>query len=174
MNSARSILDEAEGHMSRVDGLELYALAERLHRQFLDVVQIELDRRGIRDVNSVRAMIMYNIGDSEMTVSELTWRGCYLGTNVSYNLKKMTETGYIQNVRSSHDRRVVMVRNSEKGKYVCQLIKDMNSRHVEDLSRMELLDADFAGCRRILQDVEQFWARLVEPRTSRPSAGMAA
>jgi DNA-binding MarR family transcriptional regulator len=160
--------------MSKVDGLELYALAERLHRQFLDVVQIELDRSGIRDVNGVRAMIMYNIGDNEMTVSELTWRGCYLGTNVSYNLKKMTETGYLQNVRSSHDRRVVMVRNSDKGKQICALIKDMNSRHVDDMARLDLPDADFAGCRRILQDVEQFWARLAEPRASSPSTGMAA
>jgi DNA-binding MarR family transcriptional regulator len=86
----------------------------------------------------------------------------------------MTETGYLQNVRSSHDRRVVMVRNSDKGKQICALIKDMNSRHVDDMARLDLPDADFAGCRRILQDVEQFWARLAEPRASSPSTGMAA
>ena len=33
--------------------------------------------------------MLFNIGDAEMTVGELTLRGCYLGSNVSYNVRKM-------------------------------------------------------------------------------------
>jgi DNA-binding MarR family transcriptional regulator len=70
--------------------LQIIALIERLHREFLEVVKAELDRRAIRDLNNVQAMILFNIGEEELSVGELTIRGCYLGSNVSYNLKKLT------------------------------------------------------------------------------------
>jgi DNA-binding MarR family transcriptional regulator len=95
--------------------LQIIALIERLHREFLEVVKAELDRRAIRDLNNVQAMILFNIGEEELSVGELTIRGCYLGSNVSYNLKKLTENGYIEQTRSPHDRRSVTVRLSEKG-----------------------------------------------------------
>ncbi len=66
-------------------------LIERLHRHFLDVLKVELDRKGIQDINNVQSMILYNIGHDELTVGELTIRGYYLGSNVSYNVKKMVE-----------------------------------------------------------------------------------
>jgi DNA-binding MarR family transcriptional regulator len=75
--------------------LNVISLIERLHRQFLEVVKLELDGMGIRDINNVQAMVLFNIGDAEMTVGELTLRGCYLGSNVSYNIKKMVEQGYL-------------------------------------------------------------------------------
>ncbi len=95
--------------------MDVIALVERLHRQFLEVIKLELDTNGVHDINNVQAMILYNIGDLEMTVGELTLRGCYLGSNVSYNVKKMLENGYIAQERSPHDRRSVRVRLTEKG-----------------------------------------------------------
>jgi DNA-binding MarR family transcriptional regulator len=145
------------------DYLEVVALAERLHRQFLDVIQLELDVRGIRDINNVQALILHNIGDAEMTVSELMWRGCYLGSNVSYNLKKLTDTGYIVQQRSSHDRRVIMVRVSDKGAELCKILQDMNDRHVAALSQGTLNSDDIAACRQTLRGLQQFWSRAVEP-----------
>jgi hypothetical protein len=85
--------------------LEVIALVERLHRQFLEVVKMELEGFGVHDINNVQAMMLFNIGDAEMTVGELTLRGCYLGSNVSYNVKKMVETEYLAHERSVHDRR---------------------------------------------------------------------
>lgn len=145
------------------DYLEVVALAERLHRQFLDVIQLELDVRGIRDVNNVQALILHNIGDAEMTVSELMWRGCYLGSNVSYNLKKLTDAGYIVQQRSAHDRRVIMVRVSDKGAELCGILKEMNDRHVKALSHGTLNSEDIATCRQTLRGLQQFWSRAVEP-----------
>lgn len=147
----------------QVEYLEVVALAERLHRQFLDIIQLELDVRGIRDINNVQALILHNIGDSEMTVSELMWRGCYLGSNVSYNLKKLTEAGYIDQTRSQHDKRVMMVRVSEKGIQLCAILKNMNERHVAALSKGDLKSEDLAACRQTLRGLQQFWSRSVEP-----------
>mgnify|MGYP001324890555 CR=1 FL=1 len=95
--------------------LEAIQMIERLHRHFLDVLKVELERRGVPDINNVQSMILFNIGDDELTVGELTARGYYLGSNVSYNVKKMVENGYILQERSVHDKRSFRVRLSDKG-----------------------------------------------------------
>src|SRR4029077_14463793 len=90
--------------------LEVGSLVEQLHRQYLEIVKLELDGLGIHDINNVQGMMLFNIGDAEMTVGELTLRGCYLGSNVSYNVKKMVENGYLVQERSVHDRRSIHVK----------------------------------------------------------------
>src|SRR5690554_6774647 len=89
--------------------LKALTLVERLHRRLLDVIKDELDRMGNTEVNSVQALLIFNIGDQEMTAGELRTRGHYLGSNVSYNLKKLVETNYIDHQRSEQDRRSVRV-----------------------------------------------------------------
>jgi DNA-binding MarR family transcriptional regulator len=148
--------------MNQHDFLDLFVLAERLHRQFLEVIQLELDRLNIRDINDVRALMLLNIGDSEMTASELLWRGCYLGSNVSYNLKKLTETGYVLQERSQHDRRVIMVRNSEKGMALCGVLKEMNDRHIAALSQANCKEEDILACRQMLRTLHHFWSRAAD------------
>jgi DNA-binding MarR family transcriptional regulator len=146
-----------------VNYLEVLVLAERLHRQFLEVIQLELDSLGVRDINNVRALILLNIGEAEMTASELLWRGCYLGSNVSYNLKKLTESDYVIQERSAHDRRVVIVRNSEKGLELCNALKNMNARHLEEMSRANFKLEDLTICRQTLKSLQQFWSRTIQP-----------
>jgi DNA-binding transcriptional regulator GbsR (MarR family) len=87
--------------------LEALTLVERLHRRLLDVIKDEFDRRGRADINSVQALLLYNIGDKELTAGELRTRGYYLGSNVSYNLKKLVELGFLDHQRSRVDRRSV-------------------------------------------------------------------
>ena len=145
--------------MDQSEFLEIFVLAERLHRQFLEVIQLELDTLNIRDINNVRALMLLNIGESEMTASELLWRGCYLGSNVSYNLKKLTEAGYVIQERSQHDRRVVMVRNSPKGAVLCGILKDMNARHIEAMTSGNYNEKDLVTCRQMLRTMQRFWSR---------------
>src|SRR6266481_3777084 len=102
--------------MSNDNYLQVIALVEQVHRRFLEVVKREIDSLSVQDINNVQAMMLYNIGDSEMTVGELTLRGCYLGSNVSYNVKKMVENGYLAHERSVHDRRSIHVRLTDKGR----------------------------------------------------------
>jgi DNA-binding MarR family transcriptional regulator len=145
--------------MKHSEFLEVFVLAERLHRQFLEAIQLELDTLNIRDINNVRALMLLNIGDAEMTVSELLWRGCYLGSNVSYNLKKLTEAGYVVQERSSHDRRVIMVRSSERGAELCALLQEMNNRHVKALTKGNFKMEDLITCRQVLRTLQRFWSR---------------
>ena len=95
--------------------LESLTLVERLHRRLLDVIKDEFDRRGRSDINSVQALLLYNIGDKELTAGELRTRGYYLGSNVSYNLKKLVEMGFLDHQRSRIDRRSVRIKLTEKG-----------------------------------------------------------
>jgi len=136
--------------------LSTIVLLERMHRQFLEVIRCELEAHDIRDINNVQSLILYNIGGDELTVGELTLRGYYLGSNVSYNVKKMTEHGYLHQERSSHDRRSVRVRLTEKGLELSGLLENMFERHVETIA--DNIDKDkLDEANASLRDVERFW-----------------
>lgn len=138
---------------------EAIQLIERLHRHFLDVLKVELDKRGIQDINNVQSMILYNIGDDEMTVGELTIRGYYLGSNVSYNVKKMVENGYLIQERSVHDKRSIRVRLSDKGLELKKIVSDMFARHEGEIAGTEVTNAKLGELNSILKMLERFWAR---------------
>ncbi len=138
--------------------LELISLVERLHRQCLEVVKADLDRRGIRDLNNVQALILFNIGEEEFSVGELTQRGYYLGSNVSYNVKKLVENGYLEQERSPHDRRSVRVRLSAKALELCGRINALHDRHVKAMLA-DVMDAgELEGVNNSLRAIERFWA----------------
>jgi len=139
--------------------LEVISLVERLHRHFLEVVKLELEGLGIHDINNVQGMMLFNIGDAEMTVGELTVRGCYLGSNVSYNVKKMVENGYLAQQRSLHDRRSIHVRLTEKGRRLRDRLTAMHQRHAELLPQaaVSVEDLEIAGA--ALRRLERFWIR---------------
>jgi DNA-binding MarR family transcriptional regulator len=139
--------------------LETISLIERLHRHLLEVVTLELDGLGIHDINNVQSMILFNIGDAEMTVGELTLRGCYLGSNVSYNVKKMVENRYLARERSVHDRRSIHVRLTKKGRDLRDRLSLMHQRHVEMLSQTAITDADLQAVSDTLRRLERFWMR---------------
>ena len=142
---------------------KVISLVERLHRQFLELVKLELDGLGIHDINNVQGMMLFSIGDAEMTVGELTLRGCYLGSNVSYNVKKMVENGYLVQERSLHDRRSIHVRLSEKGCELRDSLTAMHRRHLEMLSQAELTAEELQAVGVTLRRLEQFWIRVAGP-----------
>lgn len=138
---------------------EAIQLIERLHRHFLDVLKVELDKKAIQDINNVQSMILYNIGDDEMTVGELTIRGYYLGSNVSYNVKKMVENGYLEQERSVHDKRSIRVKLSQKGLDLKNLISEMFARHEGEISGSELTDESLNALSDTMKMLERFWAK---------------
>lgn len=136
---------------------ETIQMIERLHRYFLDVVKMELDRKNIQDINNVQAMILYNIGHEDMTVGELTLRGYYLGSNVSYNVKKMSENDYIEQTRSVHDKRSIRVSLTEKGKELYTVLSEMFTRHEGKLEGTKLTSESLSDTIKTLQNIERFW-----------------
>lgn len=132
-------------------------LIERLHRQFLDVLKVELERANILDINNVQSMILHNISTDELTVGELTVRGYYLGSNVSYNVKKMVENGYLVQERSIHDKRSVRVKLSEKGRKLNEGITKLYKKHEEKLAGAGLPNSRLESMNHVLRDLETFW-----------------
>jgi DNA-binding MarR family transcriptional regulator len=138
--------------------MEALTLVERLHRRLLDVIKDEFDRAGRSDVNSVQALLLFNIGGSELTAGELRTRGYYLGSNVSYNLKKLVEMGYIHHQRSRMDRRSVRVSLTDKGKEVADIVNGLYERHIRSIEQIGGIAAeDFRLLNRSLQRLERFW-----------------
>ncbi len=137
---------------------ETIRLIERLHRQFLEVVKGELDRLGIEDINNVQALILSNVGREELTVGELTNRGYCLGSNVSYNVKKMVENGYLVQERSTHDRRSIRVRVSDKGLTLCDHVDTLHRRHIDNLSDTEFTQDSLESVNQSLKALERFWS----------------
>lgn len=138
--------------------LETIALIERLHRQCMEVVKAELDRLGVRDLNAVQAMILFNLGDLELTVGELTQRGYYLGSNVSYNVKKLVEQGYLLQQRSPHDKRATHLRCSEKGLHICQTLDKLFEQQSSDLATNGVDRQAISQTNDALQRIEGYWA----------------
>ena len=138
--------------------LESLTLVERLHRRLLDVIKDEFDRRGRADINSVQALLLYNIGDKELTAGELRTRGYYLGSNVSYNLKKLVDAGYINHQSSTTDRRSVRVRLTEKGQEVCRVVNELYHRQLKSLQHVGgLAPNDLETLNKALIRLERFW-----------------
>ena len=138
--------------------LETLSLVERLHRLLLDVIKDEFERLGMLEINSVQALLLFNIGENEVTAGELKTRGYYQGSNVSYNLKKLVELGYMHHQRCEMDRRSVRVRLTEKGRNVRNLVAKLFERHssvmeergVIDIGRLE----ETTGSLKVM---ERFW-----------------
>ncbi len=138
--------------------LEALTLVERLHRRLLDVIKDEFDRRGRADINSVQALLLYNVGDKELTAGELRTRGYYLGSNVSYNLKKLVEMGFLDHQRSRVDRRSVRIKLTDKGQEVRNIVEALYQKHVRTVEQVGGISSDeFVTLNKSLHRLERFW-----------------
>jgi DNA-binding MarR family transcriptional regulator len=133
-------------------------LIERLHRRFLDVIKAELDRLGVQDINNVQTLILSNISAEELTVGELTVRGYYLGSNVSYNVKKLVESGYLIQERSVHDKRQTRVRLSPKGLELTNQIDKLYGKNAEDLNGKVVSAEQLRQLNATLMGLERYWS----------------
>ena len=164
---------KAENHNARAERmsevrpvyLEALTLVERLHRRLLDVIKDEFDRRGRSDINSVQALLLYNIGDKELTAGELRTRGYYLGSNVSYNVKKLVEMGYLHHARSRVDRRAVRISLTDSGREVHRIVASLYDKHVMTVEQIGGITCDeFKQVNQALVRLERFWTDQIRYR----------
>lgn len=156
---------QADPESLRAAYLQLLHLVERLHRQLLDVIKDELERLGQTDINSVQALLLYNIGDAELTPGELRSRGHYLGSNVSYNLKQLVDKGYIRDQRSDVDRRSKRVSLTQSGLGVRDRLAELFERQLGSVEQVGGVDtALMEQTNKSLQRLERFWADQVRFR----------
>ncbi|OUS08728.1 MarR family transcriptional regulator [Rhodobacterales bacterium 52_120_T64] len=139
--------------------LDTLGRLERLHRLLLDVVKDEFERLGLIDINSVQGLLLFNIGEQEVTAGELKSRGYYQGSNVSYNLKKLVESGYMHHEKCAVDRRSVRVRLTEKGRKIREALSEMFARQAEGLVAGAALNEESLNTVNThLRGVERYWA----------------
>ena len=138
--------------------LEALALVERLHRLLLDVIKDEFERINVLEINPVQALLLFNIGENEVTAGELKSRGYYQGSNVRYNLKKMVEMGYMHHHRSEINRRSVRVRLTQKGCTIRDIVADLFLRHSDGLQSKGVLGSEgIEDITNSLRRVERYW-----------------
>lgn len=141
--------------------LELTRLIERLHRRFLDVIRAELTRLGFKNINGVQALLLANIGDEEIVIRDLVDRGYYQGSNVSYNIKKLAEMGYLEQERSSHDRRSVSIRLTDQAREIVKAVRDLEERQAAALANHDLGQEEVEGVCRSLRRLERSWTDYI-------------
>lgn len=163
MNTSRPAAKSAASNEERSDALrslylESLQLVERLHRRLLDVIKDEFERNGRSDINAIQALLLFNIGDTELTAGELRSRGYYLGSNVSYNLKKLVDLGFVNHQRSRVDRRSVRISLTPKGVQVAKVVEGLYNRHIGSIEQVGGISADeFSQMNRALQRLDRFW-----------------
>ncbi len=159
----QNVIEAQEG--LKIEYMQALRLVERLHRLLLDVIKDEFDRIGRSDLNSVQALLLFNIGEAELTAGELKTRGYYLGSNVSYNLKKLVEMGYIHHKRSETDRRSVRVSLTDKGQEARDIVNDLYHRQLHSLEAVgEISERDMRMLNLALMRLERFWSDQIRYR----------
>jgi len=138
--------------------LDSLSLVERLHRLLLDVIKDEFERLGILEINPVQALLLFNVGENEVAAGELKTRGYYQGSNVSYNLKKLVEAGYMTHQRCDSDRRSVRVRLSPKGRDLRVMVSELFARHASGMEGRGVITLDAIDeMNHTLRRMERYW-----------------
>ena len=148
-------MPDASGNTTAASYGDITRLIERLHRRYLDVIRYELSQLGIDDINAVQALLLMNVQASEVSIRELVDRGYYIGSNVTYNVRHLVETGYLDQERSERDRRSVRIRATEKGSTLCKSLVEMETRHASTLNAE---DENVGAAWSLLRGLERVWS----------------
>jgi len=148
-------MPDASGNTTAASYGDITRLIERLHRRYLDVIRYELSQLGIDDINAVQALLLMNVQASEVSIRELVDRGYYIGSNVTYNVRHLVETGYLDQERSERDRRSVRIRATEKGTTLCASLVEMETRHA---SALNAEDENVGAAWSLLRGLERVWS----------------
>ena len=154
--------DSKTGKSFMTHYLESLALVERLHRSLLDVIKDEFERVGVVEINPVQAVLVFNIGDNEVTAGELTSCGYYQGSTVRSNSKKLVGTGYMHHERCRADRRSVRVSLTDKGQHVRELVHELFEGHADALQSEGVLHGTGVEViNEALRRIEQYWGKQI-------------
>ncbi|MCK5296128.1 MAG: MarR family transcriptional regulator [Alphaproteobacteria bacterium] len=140
---------------------EILGLVERLHRHFLDVLRVELRNIGVDDINAVQALLLVNIGSEEVVIRDLKDRGYYHGSNVSYNIKKLTQAGYIVQEKSVQDKRAICLRLTEKGLKLCESMSELQQYIAEQIDTAPDSKVKFRNASETLECLERTFTNYV-------------
>jgi DNA-binding MarR family transcriptional regulator len=128
-----NISAEKPGEIGAALYLEMPRLLERLHRDFMDILQVQLQRCGITDLLPVHVFMLLDIDGEGGSLTQLIARGRYQRSNAFNHIRKLTEHGYIEQSRSNHDRRAILLKLTPKAIELRELLRE----------HLQALDAHF-------------------------------
>lgn len=137
--------------------VDFYVSLEKTYKSFLDLVKHELDAIEAGDLTPVQAFIILNIGDSEVSLSELVLKRGYSGSNASYNIKKMVSSGYIKQTPSPHDKRSLILSLTDKGKKLFDKLQDSMTRHAQKFEKIIKDRVNYYRAAKFLREVDAYW-----------------
>ena len=112
-------------------------LLDKLYKGFLNLIKRELTNLNITDINNIQSLILYNLGRDQIYITELLLRGYYVGSNVSYNLKKLVNAGYIIQNQSTNDRRSSLIKLSEKGLDLLSKLEQILDQQIGNIKHID-------------------------------------
>ena len=130
--------------MPAVSGHELARMVRAvraLARVTERAVRDELVRLRIPDVNAPQAMMLHDLGDRMVRVTDLKRQSFHLGTNPAYNLDALCGMDMLERIRDHDDRRVVMVRATPRGIAIGRVVADLFARRAAQAGRMGTIGA---------------------------------
>lgn len=161
--NALNLDDAAPGEAPLDAYVDLLHAVERAQRQLHDTVAAELEREGLSDVTAVQALLLFHLGPDSLTAAEIMHQGRYLGSNVSYNLKKLTEAGRLASARD--ERGAPRFSATDSGKAVQQRLWTLFARQRQALKPVCAMEAqDVAAAAASLKKLERYWADQVRYR----------
>ncbi|MBL4613354.1 MAG: MarR family transcriptional regulator [Magnetovibrio sp.] len=116
---------------------------------------------GVKELNAVQALLLSNIGQEDIAIRDLVERGYYQGSNVSYNIKKLTDMGYLEQERSQHDRRSVTVRLTPKALDVVERVQQLEAANADAVVASGLNTNDLTQAAQTLTTIEKTWADYI-------------
>ena len=137
---------------------ELTTMLDRLHRRYLDVVRLELEEIGVRDINPPQALLMTLMNDGDVPLRDVMQRGGYTASTATYMIKKLVEHGYLEQARATHDRRTMRLRLTRAGRRVADQLMLLNSRHAEFVGSEDGLGAKIADTTLTLRRIDRAWS----------------
>jgi len=149
--------------------LNVIQLLPQIHRQFMEVIKKDLEGIKINDINNVQSIMLFNIGDTTLSIGDLTLSGVYIGSNVSYHVKKMVENGYLIQEHSAYDRRVSHVRVTEKGRKLREELTMTHQRRIDLLADVALSSDELQAAMSVLRLLDRFWSDVAGPGRRLPS-----
>jgi len=149
--------------------LNVIQLLPKIHRQFMDVVKKDLEGLKIHDINNVQSIMLFSIGDTMLSVGDLILSGVYIGSNVSYHVKRMVENGYLTQEHSRYDRRVSHVRVTDKGRKLREELTMTHQRRIDLLSDVALSSDELQAAMSVLRLLDRFWTDVAGPGRRLPS-----
>lgn len=145
--------------------VELLRVLERAHRQLLETVSAELERSEVTDVNAVQALLLYHMGEEPLTAAEIKTSGRYLGSNVTYNLRKLIEAGRLVESRGPNGRGAPRFSPTEAGSQIRALVEGLFERQSSSLKPLCAMgEADVQQASAALAKLERYWTDQVRFR----------